>query len=355
MVGCRSCEARLTAADRFCPACGAPNIGARFHPRFGPVPTEPPGAPVRPTDPPDGVPYCPRCWGVVKLANPFCGGCGMSLDEVRARAEMARFGGVWMTPGPGEASPYRSIERSSSVIRLLCGAVALSALAVAIASGVAMGQSRAMFSSLRVDEAELATLSGRLQLLMLALMAALALMFIRWTTVAYRNLVPLGVRGMRIAPRFSTLVWFVPFGNLVWPKEMIDDLYRGSDPSAPVLSGGWRLRTVPARFHLWWMAVLGGGVLLLGAQWVLPAPPAGDEIDGVGLSLAIAAHTLIAAAALLTALLVGDVLNRQLARIERLGRAGRHARAAVPADEEISADGLPALVHVDSASVWGRY
>jgi hypothetical protein len=292
---------------------------------------------------------------MVKLANPFCGGCGMSLDEARAQAELAKFGGVWMTPGPGEARPYRPIERSSAVIRLLCGAVAVSALAVAIASGVAMGQSRTMFNSLRIDESELATLSGRLQLLMLGLMAALAIVFIRWTTVAYRNLVPLGVRGMRINPRLSTLVWFVPFGNFVWPKEMIDDLYRGSDPTAPVLSGAWRLRTVPARFHLWWMAVIGGGVLLMGAQWVLPAPPAGDEIDVVGLTLAIAAHTLIAAAALLTALLVSDVTDRQLARIERLGRAGRRARAAVPVDEPVGNDGVPALVHVDSASVWGRY
>jgi hypothetical protein len=355
MVGCRSCEATLTAADRFCPACGAPNVGARFHPRFGPAPVEPPGAPTRPTEPPAGVPYCPRCWGMVKLASPFCGGCGMSLDETRAQAELARFGGVWMTPGPGESKPYRSIDRLTGLVRVLCGGVAVTALAVTIASAVAMAQSRAMFSSLRIDDDELASLAGRLQLVMICLMGLLALAFVRWTAVAYRNLEPLGVRGMRIDPRWATVVWLVPFGNFVWPKELIDDLYRGSDPSAPVLSGSWRLRTVPARFHLWWMAIIGGGVLLLAAQWVLPAPPNSGEVDYVGLSLAVGAHVLIVAGAILTGMLVQDVTDRQMERIERLGRAGRRAPRPTRQEAEVDTDAAPALIHVDSGSVWGRY
>lgn len=363
MVGCNGCHATITAADRFCPACGLPNRQARFHPKFGPAPEEPPGPPPRPGAPPSDVPYCPRCWAEVRLSHPFCGSCGMPLDDVRARAELARFGGVWLTPGPDGRPPYRSLRLLTAEVRALASATVVVALLVATSSMLGLIQHRDRFSSFRVDQTDVATFTGRLQWLMAALIVASALAFIVWATRAYRNLPLLAVKGLRIPTRWAWTVWFVPFGNLIWGKELVDDLYRASDPSAPVLSPGWRLRMVPMRVHLWWISVMASGVLLLTAHWMSPSPAGGAEVGGAAQGLIAAAHFSIATAAALTALLVTEVATRQRRRVAHLGVAGPASRSgelASPAtprrsDPEPRVEQVPLLVHADSGSVAGRY
>ncbi len=82
----------------------------------------------------------------------------------------------------------------------------------------------------------------------------------------------------------------------------------------------WRLQTVPYRVHLWWVALLTSGVLLVAAQWALPELGTSDAAASrAGLVLAMLAHLAAAAAALLTLFVVKEIADRQESRVERIG------------------------------------
>jgi hypothetical protein len=360
MVRCNSCEAALAITDRFCPACGTPNTGGKLHPKFGPRPEEPPGPPERPDSPPVGKPYCPRCWSVVDLADPFCMVCGMSLDEVREEAELAGYLDQWLAAGGRRG--YRPLAVRRRVVTAILAVIGGVASAIAVASLASAGTSTPLLEPSRFDGADLSQWEGRAQLTMVVCATFGALAFVWWAARAYRNLPALGVRGLRFGARWATAMWFVPFVNLVLPKEVVDDLWRASDPDVAPLSTSWRLRTIPFRVHLWWISVLGAGLLIVVAQWVLPPPEAtAGTASRVGLALVGLAHLAAAAGALLGTLLVHEVGNRQARRFQRLGLLRPFDRLDASLKEDDAAEEvdpgelLPRLAHADTSTVWGRY
>ena len=76
-LACNDCGSTVTAADRFCPACGTPNAHTKFHPKFGPelVRFEP--RIVEDVAEP-GAPSCPRCHRTMEQHD-YCRACGMEL------------------------------------------------------------------------------------------------------------------------------------------------------------------------------------------------------------------------------------------------------------------------------------
>jgi len=63
------------------------------------------------------------------------------------------------------------------------------------------------------------------------LQIALYVAFIMWFYRAYSNLPRLGVTGgLRFGPGWAIGAWFVPFLNLVRPKAIANDIWKGSDP-----------------------------------------------------------------------------------------------------------------------------
>jgi hypothetical protein len=201
-----------------------------------------------------------------------------------------------------------------------------------------------------------------LQLIMVAAVLISAVCFLVWVIRSYRNLPALGVQSLRMSTRRATVVWFIPFVNLVLSKEVVDDLWRASDPSVPPLSPAWRLQTVPYRVHLWWVALLTSGVLLVAAQWALPEFGTSDAASArAGLVLAMLAHLAAAAAALLTLFLVKEIADRQESRVERIGvvrGAKRPARLpTITEDRKPNARPERVLVHANTGAkpVWGRY
>jgi hypothetical protein len=62
----------------------------------------------------------------------------------------------------------------------------------------------------------------------------------------------------------------VPGLNLIRPKQLIDDLWRGSDPVAPPLSSSWRSGPTTAWSTSWWSGLLVG--LMLGVTTKLIQP-----------------------------------------------------------------------------------
>lgn len=86
-----------------------------------------------------------------------------------------------------------------------------------------------------------------------------AAMFIPWFAMAYGNLRRLGVQHLRWSNGWAVGAWFVPILGLVRPKQIANDIWRGTEPGADVGSERWRLLPVPSVVHWWWALFLIGG------------------------------------------------------------------------------------------------
>jgi Protein kinase domain/Domain of unknown function (DUF4328) len=84
-----------------------------------------------------------------------------------------------------------------------------------------------------------------------------AVLFLLWFRRAYRNLEALGARGLRFAGGWAIGAWFVPILSLVRPKQLLNDIWRASDPDLPVDNdGSWGRKPVPSVLTWWWLAFL---------------------------------------------------------------------------------------------------
>jgi hypothetical protein len=84
---------------------------------------------------------------------------------------------------------------------------------------------------------------------------------IAWTSRAYRNLPALGAHDLRFTSGWAVGSWFVPFLNLVRPKQILDDVWRVSCPDGDV--DDWHRRRVSPLLHVWWLLWIVGGLLSL--------------------------------------------------------------------------------------------
>jgi Domain of unknown function (DUF4328) len=82
-----------------------------------------------------------------------------------------------------------------------------------------------------------------------------AVFFIRWFWSAYSNLRVLGQPHTRFHPAWAMVSWFIPIFGLWRPKQMANDIWRGSRPGAPALApDDWKTVPVPALLWWWWAA-----------------------------------------------------------------------------------------------------
>lgn len=78
--------------------------------------------------------------------------------------------------------------------------------------------------------------------------------FIRWFSLAYRNLEALGAYGLRYGHGWSIGAWFVPILNLFRPKQIANDIWRASNPELPAQQGAlWKDGPVPLFLLGWWL------------------------------------------------------------------------------------------------------
>lgn len=90
-------------------------------------------------------------------------------------------------------------------------------------------------------------------------------LFIAWFFQAYKNLRRLGVANLRYGNGWAIGGWFVPILGMWRPKQIANDVWRGSEPGTEV-SSGWRAVPVPSFVHWWWGLFLTQGVLLYFGQ-----------------------------------------------------------------------------------------
>lgn len=351
MPHCASCDAKLVAADRFCPACGTPNAAARLHPKFGPALRD---EPVIIDETTSEGPSCPRCAVRIGDTDPFCAHCGMSLVEHRRFERQAGFH-VRMTVGPDGRRPFHPLRKLTLWLQALLVVDALLAMVITVAAIASVPHFDDAIDSVRLDGgATKWTLP--LQIALAVSLVVTMAVFLGWFVTAYRNLEPLGVSGLRRSTRLAIWCWFIPLVDLVLPKEMMDDLWRASDPDSLVFSDEWRKRSVPLRLHLWWTSALIAVVALVATQWVLPAPGRIDASMGrLAVVLVLFAYPILAVASLLLVFVVGDVAERQSQRVSALAPREESDRGVDTQTLDLTVIPEQALVHSPSVSISGRY
>lgn len=90
--------------------------------------------------------------------------------------------------------------------------------------------------------------------------------FVAWFFQAYKNLRRLGVQNMRYGNGWAIGSWFVPILSLWRPKQIANDIWRGSERGTDVNTFGWKQVPVPALVHWWWGLFLAQGLLLYASQ-----------------------------------------------------------------------------------------
>lgn len=104
-----------------------------------------------------------------------------------------------------------------------------------------------------------------LQSLLLVISAGV---FIAWFFQAYKNLRRLGVQKMRYGNGWAIGSWFVPILSLFRPKQMANDIWRGSERGTDV-NAGWKQVPVPPLVHWWWGLFVAQGLLFyIGEQTI---------------------------------------------------------------------------------------
>jgi hypothetical protein len=82
-------------------------------------------------------------------------------------------------------------------------------------------------------------------------------LFLAWFRRAYANLAPLGARRLRYRPWWTIGAWLLPVFSLFRPKQLLNDIWRASDPDLPPdMRDGWRRRPVPPLLGWWWITFL---------------------------------------------------------------------------------------------------
>ena len=369
-LACKECGSTVTPTDRFCPACGIPNVHSRFHPKFGPT--------VKRFEPEivsdlatPGSPSCPRCHRLIERPDEFCRACGMELGPAWARYERVHILHTWRQNNRWTMVRYqssRSIAVALQVILFLgiCIATVVGVvdcwLLARSSDNLLVGPSSASLLQTR-DAAEVAAA---------ALLVIGGVVLVAWMRRAYANLPALAVGDLRFSSRWVVAGWLVPGLNLIRPKQIMDDLWRASHPLAPPFSSSWRVGPGPVWAHLWWWGMLLGGAIGLAGHALIATNAAravSEPVDlQVGLLVSGLAAFLLAVAAMALVVLIQQITDRQDERAELVESETPAAYAAEMEADRIAADlrgsmmpifGSPvasALVHHgDEPETFGRY
>jgi Domain of unknown function (DUF4328) len=90
--------------------------------------------------------------------------------------------------------------------------------------------------------------------IMALLTVAIFVLIIIWMFRAMKNNEALGRSDARLSPGWGIGGWFIPVANLVIPVLILQDLWRGSDPSSPRNDPAWRNNRGSALVAWYWVA-----------------------------------------------------------------------------------------------------
>ncbi|HZA81416.1 MAG TPA: protein kinase [Actinomycetes bacterium] len=226
------------------PAPGAPTPSA---PTPGaPAPGAPaPGAPA-PGAPAPGAPHPPG-----PVPGPPVGERSPGPDEGAGvvHSPWERFAPA----PPGALEGYLPLRRPGRRVRRALWV----SLLLALASGfVNLGDTR-MVRALAGDAAGTGDLYLWVGLVQAGWFLVTAGLWLAWFRRAYLNLPALGARRLRFRPWWAVGAWLLPVFSLFRPKQVLNDVWRASDPDLPAEQADtWRRRPVAELLGWWWLAFL---------------------------------------------------------------------------------------------------
>ena len=176
-----------------------------------------------------------------------------------------------------------------------------------------------------------------------------AIAFICWFYRAYRNLPRRGITDLRYGPGWAIGAWFVPILGLFRPKQIANDIWRGSTTISQVELPAWGKRPVPSLLGCWWGCWVIGSVLgyigtrvTANAGSALSATKHVLEQERTGLYVDQVASVLLIAAAVLAIFVVRRISTMQ---------DGNIASAAPAAEEKGEVKIAPQVVQIDSEEI----
>jgi hypothetical protein len=107
-------------------------------------------------------------------------------------------------------------------------------------------------------------LVGVAMAIMLLLALVILVLIIIWTFRAAKNNEALGRLSPRLKPGWAIAGWLIPLANAVIPVLMLQDLWRGSDPSTARQNPNWRANEGSKLVGWFWVALLVSRVQYLG-------------------------------------------------------------------------------------------
>jgi len=183
-----------------------------------------------------------------------------------------------------------------SVIKPAQGLAGAATVAIGLAAGVHVVSAVLLLMS--ADEATSLTLD----VLMLLMQVVAGVLFIAWMGRMRANSdVITSKHQHRYTTMWVYLGWFIPFGNLFIPFAVMQDIWRGSDRSQPMV--GLQQRPKSGLVTAWWICYIASNGLALVAV-------RSAEGDYAALSAVAAAGTV--AAAVLAARMIKQVTLMQL-------------------------------------------
>jgi serine/threonine-protein kinase len=153
-------------------------------------------------------------------------------------------------PGPAALEGYLPLRRPARRVRRALWLSILLALASAAVNFGDTGAARVLFGD---------TADGDLYLWVGAVQAGWFLvtagLWLAWFRRAYLNLPALGARRLRYRPWWAVGAWLLPVFSLFRPKQVLNDIWRASDPDLPPdQAATWRKRPVAELLGWWWLA-----------------------------------------------------------------------------------------------------
>jgi hypothetical protein len=220
---------------------------------------------------------------------------------------------------------YRPLRgRAQVVVALLVVTVLISCVAVLYELDLQALMDR-MAAGQPVGSADLDTADDRIALISILSLAALVctgIAFIVWFFRAYQNIERLGARDLRVKHGWAIGSWFVPIVNLVRPKQIMNDIWRASDPALPAGEvRGWQRAAVPSLLHGWWAVFLIGGLVSNVAGRMIEKSEDVAARQSAG-TVAMLADGGLIVGAVLAVLVVRAVTSRQEDRAERVSGGG---------------------------------
>jgi Protein kinase domain/Domain of unknown function (DUF4328) len=161
---------------------------------------------------------------------------------------------VWGAPAAaGALHGYLPLRRPAGRVRVALWVAILLALASAAANLGDTEAAQVLFG----EEASAGTLYLWVGLVQAAWFLVTAALWLAWNRRAYLNLPALGARRLRYRPWWAVGAWLVPVFSLFRPKQLLNDVWRASDPGLPPdQADGWRGRPVAELLGWWWLAFL---------------------------------------------------------------------------------------------------